>query len=285
MGRFFISYRRGDLPYAGWINEILTFELGEERVFLDVEKLRAGDDFARQLDQELEDCDAMVVVIGPAWSATGEGAGFRRLQEDYVQREIERTLPRGIPVIPVTVGGTPRPAVEELPDNVRDLLGRQAIELSDLSFRHDARRLLVARLKQVPQRKKAVQPDPPTVTLSPVSVNARPAPTLAGRFAFLWLTETFALRDSPGPRLAVCDRPRSWIGLYEVPIGRRFVLQDDKHQQLPIHVERPNVDPPRALRVFVSPTRLSLDLPKLTSNSFAITFLPTGVKNALCGSA
>jgi PhzF family phenazine biosynthesis protein len=42
MGRFFISCRRDDLPYAGRMNEILTFELGEERVFFDVEKLRAG---------------------------------------------------------------------------------------------------------------------------------------------------------------------------------------------------------------------------------------------------
>jgi hypothetical protein len=65
MTKIFISYRRKDNPFAARsVYEALCAEFGKDNVFYDVERMRAGRDFRKQIDDMLEWCDVMLVVIG-----------------------------------------------------------------------------------------------------------------------------------------------------------------------------------------------------------------------------
>lgn len=117
----FISYRRDDsAPYARLIRHELVARFGEDAVFMDVDDIQPGDDFARLIDANLADGDAVVVVIGPRWAqiiAEREGG------PDYVRHEVRAALARratGANVVPVCVGGAPWPQ-GALPADIDDL--------------------------------------------------------------------------------------------------------------------------------------------------------------------
>lgn len=134
MAGIFVSYRREDSGgYAGRIADGLQQRFGAEAIFRDVDSLRGGLSFETALDQRLRQCDAMVVVIGRQWASIADPHGRPRLlaADDWVRREIEEGLRRGIPVIPVLVGGATLPRKDELPESLQPLLVRQAIELRD----------------------------------------------------------------------------------------------------------------------------------------------------------
>lgn len=291
LGRFFISYRRIENCHAGRMGDHISTVFPDDRLFLDVESLRAGEDFERQLTAELESCDAMIVVIGPAWAgATGPDRQSRLASPaDFVRREVETALRRDVLVIPVLVGEARLPAARDLPPSMRDLVRRQAIELrDDPHYRQDIKKLVEA-LKGIPS--KSAPGAPPTDTMYPVKEHAAQlTPVLASSYAFLWLETKLTLRSEagkgnfgPGLRLAVADRSGRGLWLYDVPIGRRCVLTSEKGGLVPVHVLRPNVDPPRTLHVFVEPSleMLSMDLPRLANQSTELIFLSDRVKRAL----
>ncbi len=56
--------------------------------------------------------------------------------------EIAKALERGIRVIPVLVGGATLPSPSDLPDNLRALCDRQAMEVRDTRFHDDAKELI-----------------------------------------------------------------------------------------------------------------------------------------------
>src|SRR6185295_18256604 len=67
-GKIFVSYRRGDDPgYTGRLFDRLLGAFGGDHVFMDVENIAAGVDFRRVLDEQVADCDVMLVVIGKGW--------------------------------------------------------------------------------------------------------------------------------------------------------------------------------------------------------------------------
>jgi hypothetical protein len=91
-----------------------------------------------RLETTLDEVDAMVVVIGPGWRGAEDERRRPRLEdpEDYVRREVEAALNRGIPTIPVLV----RDAVMSrvfLPEALKPLGRVQAVELSDGRWRAD----------------------------------------------------------------------------------------------------------------------------------------------------
>jgi TIR domain len=225
--------------------------------------MRLGEDFERQLDEELGDCDAMVVVVGPGWLER-----IRRLKDpkDFVRREVEHALGRDIPVIPVLVGQVSENWAEQLPTDMQALAGRQWIELRDTGFGDDVQRL-VRELKRVPHR-GPVRDDTPTFTLSPKSARSKDlSPSVDDKYAFLWLDETFTIRGGT-QYLAVADRPHRWICYYNVPIGDEFVLTDEHEQRLPIKVYRRNADPQR-MEIFVGPlVLLEFDAPPCAPSRF-----------------
>ena len=143
----FISYRRNDSrAYAGRIYDRLAARFGREQVFMDVDDIEPGEQFAEVLCQTLEACKALVVVIGPLWLRDAEAGGASRLDDegDILRLELRTALQRGIPIIPVLINRADMPARESMPADVASLADYQAIEVSDADFHQDVDNLVAA---------------------------------------------------------------------------------------------------------------------------------------------
>jgi hypothetical protein len=143
--RVFLSYRRGDVGgYAGRLHDDLVPHLGSKNVFQDVAAIAAGQDFAQVIDRQLDDTDAVLAVLGPGWLTASTDAGTPRLDnaDDYVRLELSRALRRGIPVVPVLVGGARLPAADELPADLTELARRQSVTLRDETWHADVHGLV-----------------------------------------------------------------------------------------------------------------------------------------------
>ncbi len=146
-GGIFICYRRADsAAWAGRIHDRLTNRFGREQVFIDVDDIEPGLDFAQILSDRVGRCDALVAIIGKNWLTIREGYFRRRLDNpnDYVRIEIEAALTRGIRVIPVLVDGAGMPRGEALPNGLKALVRRNRVEISHVRFDSDCERLTKA---------------------------------------------------------------------------------------------------------------------------------------------
>ena len=146
MASVFVSYRREDSAgHAGRLCEHLASVFGPEHVFLDVQDIAPGQDFAEAIEKTISACQAVVVVIGPRWAADLKARGGG---EDLVRHEISVALRRNVSVIPVLVGGATMPSTAELPENLAALSRRQALEIRDARFDDDVK-VLADVLRQV----------------------------------------------------------------------------------------------------------------------------------------
>ena len=137
----FISYRRKDsAPYARGIYDRLAGRFGGDRVFMDL-SIPPGTDFVQAIEGSVRSATAVIVVIGPAWVVNAEGK--RRLEDpgDFVALEVAAALKENDLVIPVLVGGATMPKPEDLPEHIRSLSRREALELSDQRWDYDVGRL------------------------------------------------------------------------------------------------------------------------------------------------
>lgn len=144
MSSIFICYRREDSSgHAGRLYDRLAERFGADRVFMDVEGIEAGVDFPDAIQRALATCEALVVVIGPHWAELEDDDGRRRLddREDFVRREIEAALERGMTVVPALVRGAAMPAPDRLPGRLSAMARRQAQELSDARWAFDVKEL------------------------------------------------------------------------------------------------------------------------------------------------
>ncbi len=147
-GKIFISYRREDAPGdARGICDRLGRSFGAANVFMDVDKLLAGQRFERELDKALARCDALIAVIGSRWTELLTDCA-RSGRRDYVREEIAAALKRDIVVIPVMIGREanmpPLPPADQLPENIRDLVLYQKHNIAHETFRRDAADLVAA---------------------------------------------------------------------------------------------------------------------------------------------
>jgi hypothetical protein len=145
--KVFINYRREDsAPYAGRLYDRLAARLGEDQVFIDIDQIEPGEDFAEVINRKVGTCDIAIVTIGPHWLSATDASGKRRLdnEEDFVRMEIVAALQRKIRVIPVLVGGAQMPQTQDLPQALAPLSRRNAIELSEIRFHADVNRLIEA---------------------------------------------------------------------------------------------------------------------------------------------
>jgi hypothetical protein len=156
MSGIFISCRREDsAPYAGRIYDRLSNRFGADQVFMDVDDIPPGADFAAHIDAKVASCDAMVVVIGKQWLTARNEKGQLRLSDpnDFVGLEVSLALQRSALVIPVLVGGAQVPKAEELRADLRALASRNALTLNDQEFQRDAD-ILVQALEKMPAVQK-----------------------------------------------------------------------------------------------------------------------------------
>ena len=147
-GKIFISYRRDDVPAdARGICDRLSRSFGASNVFIDVDKLVAGQRFERELDTSLAQCDVLIAVIGARWmdllaDHTQQG------KRDYVCEEIAAALQRNIVVVPLVAGREDSipslPRAADLPESIRDLVLYQKHRIAHETFRRDADDLVAA---------------------------------------------------------------------------------------------------------------------------------------------
>src|SRR5215831_8922827 len=143
-GKIFINYRRDDSPgTAGRLHDRLAQTFGRNNLFMDVDHIPAGVDFTEYLHNQVAACDVFLAVIGPDWLDAKDDSGHRRFDnpDDFVTIEIAAALARNIRVIPVLVDGARTPKADKLPDSIRPLVRRNAVELRDTHFGRDAEAL------------------------------------------------------------------------------------------------------------------------------------------------
>lgn len=145
-GKIFVNYRRDDVPGdARGVRDGLAAKFGKANVFMDVDDLLVGQRFDVELAKALDACDMLIAVIGPRWmgllkqrTATAE--------RDYVREEIAAALARKITVISVRVGHEgsmpPLPRRDELPEDIRDLVLHQKLDVAHERFGRDIAELI-----------------------------------------------------------------------------------------------------------------------------------------------
>lgn len=141
----FISYRREDASgHAGRLYDVLLTKFRSDQVFMDVDAIPPGVDFVDHIQAAVARCDVLLALIGPRWLTLTDDTGVRRLDDpgDIVRLEIEAALKRGVRVVPVLIQGSRMPRLEDLPEPIRALARRNALEISDARFRFDAERLM-----------------------------------------------------------------------------------------------------------------------------------------------
>src|SRR5258705_10190325 len=112
--KVFISYRRDDsIIHARLIHNELASRFGEADVFMDIDDIDYGDDFAQKINQRLDAADVVVAVIGPQWA---DMLVRRAHGDDYVRHELARSLARGKRIVPVLIGDAPPPDASLPPD-------------------------------------------------------------------------------------------------------------------------------------------------------------------------
>jgi formylglycine-generating enzyme required for sulfatase activity len=145
MPGIFISYRREDSGgYAGRLYDRLQQRFPSDRLFMDIDTIKPGQDFVQVLETAIGACDVVLAIIGRYWLTITDESGHPRLEhpEDFVRLELASALARNIWIIPVLVGGAAVPRSTDLPDALKALVRRQAFEISDTRFHQDADRLI-----------------------------------------------------------------------------------------------------------------------------------------------
>ena len=117
-GQIFISYRREDSSaWAGRLSDHLSNHFPSKQIFMDVDSVDLGEDFAKAIEKTVGSCDVLIAVIGKGWLSSCDQEGKRRLDnpDDFVRIEIATALKREIRVIPVLVDGTSMPRSTTFP--------------------------------------------------------------------------------------------------------------------------------------------------------------------------
>jgi len=141
VSRIFINYRREDTSNsASRLYEWLSERYGEDQVFMDVDAIEPGLDWAKAIDSAVGSSDLVLALIGSDWMPTLKS----RLNDDddFMRHELETALRRDIRIIPVLVDGAKMPTAVELPESLTGLTRRQAFEMREERFRYDKQELL-----------------------------------------------------------------------------------------------------------------------------------------------
>lgn len=162
--KVFISYRRSETAgHAGRLYDAMASRFGDDNVFMDVD-LQPGVDFVERISTVLAACHVLLVVMGPDWARPAAGETHARIADpdDFVGLEVGTALRRSdVTVIPLLVAGGSMPDPDELPERLRALTRRNALELSDVRWRYDVGRLLDLLEQLLTQAKQPTHNEPP----------------------------------------------------------------------------------------------------------------------------
>ena len=147
LGSIFINYRRQDSEgEAGRLFDDLSAKFGPDSVFMDVAGISAGRDFRKAIDENVSKCAVLLALIGHSWLDAQNNQGQRRLDDpnDFVRMELASALSRDIPVVPILVRGAVMPPAGSLPDDLKDLVYRNAMEITHARWKSDVGVLIQA---------------------------------------------------------------------------------------------------------------------------------------------
>jgi hypothetical protein len=133
--KLFISYRRSDSAHAAQrVRAALQARFGDAAVFIDRE-IRAGTRWAEQLEQQLEQCTGVVVLVGDAFlRELRQHEKDRQGEPDALAWEIETALKLRKTIYPVLVGAIDMPEPRQLPEAIRAFAGYQAVFAREPAF-------------------------------------------------------------------------------------------------------------------------------------------------------
>lgn len=116
---------------------------------MDVSGIEAGVDFVELIEQQVQACSVLVALIGRHWL---EGNRLRD-PNDLVTREIALALKNNASVIPVLLRGAQMPAASDLPEDLKALARKNAVEVGEATFDRDAEALIRALEPRLGKRK------------------------------------------------------------------------------------------------------------------------------------
>lgn len=203
-GSIFISYRRDDAAgYARAVADRVSQQFGADRVFMDVEDIGAGRSFEQVIERAVGEATVLLVLIGSRWRGERSGQPARIAEPtDLVRREVATALAKGVRVVPVLLDAAAMPDPAELPEDVRALTTRQALELRNSHFGADMQNLLDAVRQTLDEAAPA--PIEPPRSRRALAMVALAAGVIAAALVALWL-----LGKLPQPEPAAGAQPAS----------------------------------------------------------------------------
>ncbi len=140
---------------------------------MDVSAIEPGRDFRKAIDESVATCSVLLAMVGQEWATLKDTQGRRRLDDanDFVRIELASALRRDIAVVPVLVRGAKMPLAEDLPDDLKELAYRNAVELTHARWRSDVQ-VLIHALRQYMEEPGSSAGDGPLP-----SIETRPQPT------------------------------------------------------------------------------------------------------------
>jgi hypothetical protein len=126
MATIFLSYRRTDSPQACRVYDWLGQRFGYDSVFMDVAAIPFAVNFPDFIRQAITNSRVLIALIGAQWLTKIHDA------DDPVRMEIEVAIANHVPVLPVLIGNTPMPDVEELPASISTIAAQNAVTVGVL---------------------------------------------------------------------------------------------------------------------------------------------------------
>ena len=147
--------------HAGRLYDALAEHFGPENVFMDIDAIDLGADFAGVINRAVSSCDVVIALIGRQWLTVADAEGRPRIEDpdDFVRLELESALARDVYVVPTCVQGVEVPTADKLPSRLAPLAGRQGTELRDVAWRDDLKRL-IRRLELLARERGKWKPPP-----------------------------------------------------------------------------------------------------------------------------
>ena len=254
-GGIFLSYRREDAaPYARLLQFQLRERIPDAHLFMDLDSIEPGLDFAEVIREAVNSCAVLVALIGRQWATLADVEGRRRLDnpDDYVRFEVQAALERGVRVIPVLVDGARPLRQEQLPAELQKLARLNALELSYGRYEYDADRLvnLIQQLLAAVPGTRALHQDPATaVADAPIT---RPRSVRPGGKA---PAETLQREPEPVRN----NRARATRILNDAARTAQFIANESERASTLADVARAlaATDPDRAARLLAEAERLA----------------------------
>jgi hypothetical protein len=235
--RVFLSYRREETRHAAGR---IADRIGPDRVFMDVDTIEPGADFAEAINEAVASCALLLALIGPRWLDATDRRGRRRLDDPHglVVLEIVAALRRDVRVVPVLLDGAEMPDRDDLPEQLRPLVRRQAVRVDHETFASDVTRLLdmITRIvdpmpssSRASSRRPAVPTEPgPTISaassperaVGPASPNSEPIVQLAAMASAIYLTHGRPSRKEVAALAAAMHSTERVLGLKCISINK-----------------------------------------------------------------